>query len=56
MSLEEEVASARTEIVSDGYEMSVGEIMNLYRDKELKIDPAFQLSVVRTFGATCGVD
>lgn len=42
MSLEEEVASARTEIVSDGYEMSVGEIMNLYRDKELKIDPAFQ--------------
>lgn len=42
MSLEKEVISARTEIISDGYEMSVGEIMNLYRDKELKIDPAFQ--------------
>lgn len=42
MSLEEEVTAARTEIVSDGYEMSVGEIMNLYRDKELKVDPAFQ--------------
>jgi hypothetical protein len=42
MSLEEEVTAARTEIVSDGYEMSVGEIMNLYRDRELKIDPAFQ--------------
>lgn len=42
MPLEEEVAAARTEIVSDGYEMSIGEIMNLYRDKELKINPAFQ--------------
>ncbi|MEH6721679.1 MAG: DUF262 domain-containing protein [Aurantimonas endophytica] len=40
--LMEEVRVARTEIVSDGYEMSVGEILNLYRDDELKIDPAFQ--------------
>jgi len=42
MTLEEEVKSARTEIVSDGYDMSIGEVMNLYRDNELKIDPAFQ--------------
>jgi len=42
VSLEEEVKTARTEIVSDGYDMSFGEIMNLYRDNELKIDPAFQ--------------
>lgn len=42
MSLEDEVKAVRTEIVSDGYDMSVGEIINLYRENELKIDPAFQ--------------
>jgi len=42
MSLEEEIKSARTEIVSDGYDMSVGEIINLYRDEEILINPAFQ--------------
>ncbi|NDW53615.1 DUF262 domain-containing protein [Aliiroseovarius sp. PrR006] len=42
MSLEAEVKAARNEISPDGYEMSVGEIMNLYRDGELVIDPAFQ--------------
>ncbi|WP_188064236.1 DUF262 domain-containing protein [Sphingobium sp. KCTC 72723] len=42
MALEDEVKAARTEIVSDGYDMSIGEVMNLYRDNELKIDPAFQ--------------
>ncbi|GAA0626335.1 DUF262 domain-containing protein [Thalassospira tepidiphila] len=42
MPLEEEVKAARTEIVSDGYEMSIGEIINLYKDQELIIDPAFQ--------------
>ncbi|KFL45366.1 hypothetical protein IL54_0772 [Sphingobium sp. ba1] len=42
VALEDEVKAARTEIVSDGYDMSIGEVMNLYRDKELKIDPAFQ--------------
>jgi hypothetical protein len=42
MSLDEEIALARKEIVADGYEMSVGEIMNLYRDKEIVISPAFQ--------------
>lgn len=42
MSLEKEIQSARTEIVSDGYEMSVGEVMNLYRDNEIIISPDFQ--------------
>lgn len=42
MSLENEINSARTEIVSDGYDMSVGEIINLYRDKEIIISPEFQ--------------
>ncbi len=42
MSLDKEIAAARKEIVADGYDMSVGEIMNLYRDKEIVIDPSFQ--------------
>lgn len=39
MPLLEEVQSARKKVVTDGYEMSFGE---LYRDDELKIDPVFQ--------------
>lgn len=42
MSLEQEIKTARQEIVSDGYEMSIGEIINLYRDKEIFINPSFQ--------------
>jgi hypothetical protein len=42
MSLEEEIKYARREIVSDGYDMSVGEVINLYRDREIKISPDFQ--------------
>jgi len=42
MALAEEIGTARKVIVSDGYEMSIGELMNLYRDDELRIDPAFQ--------------
>jgi len=42
MSLEKEISEARTEIVSDGYDMSVGEVLNLYRDKEIFINPDFQ--------------
>lgn len=42
MSLSDEVKAARTEIVADGYEMSIGEVMNLYRDGELFITPEFQ--------------
>lgn len=42
MSLEKEISAARTEIVSDGYDMSVGEIINLYQNKEIIISPDFQ--------------
>ena len=42
MSLEEEIKAARSEVVSDGYEMSIGEIVNLYRDEEIRINPEFQ--------------
>lgn len=42
MTLGEEIQAARQVIVSDGYEMSIGELMNLYRDNELRIDPEFQ--------------
>jgi len=40
--LENEIRNARKKIVTDGYDMSVGEVMNLYRDGELTIDPVFQ--------------
>lgn len=42
MTLQDEVAAARKKVVTDGYEMSLGELINLYRDDELKIDPVFQ--------------
>jgi len=42
MALIEEVQKARQEVVTDGYEMSLGEVINLYRDGELVIDPVFQ--------------
>jgi len=41
MSLDEEIKIARQEIVKDGYDMSVGELMSLYREQELIINPAF---------------
>lgn len=42
MALQDEIALARREIVSDGYDMSVGELINLYRDGEIKIQPEYQ--------------
>ena len=42
MSLDEEINARRTEIRSDGYPMSIGELVNLYRDEELDIHPEFQ--------------
>jgi hypothetical protein len=42
MPIEYEIEEARKEIVSDGYDMSVGEIINLYRDHEIVISPDFQ--------------
>ena len=47
MTLLEEVQAARKKVVTDGYEMSLGELINLYRDEEIKIDPVFQRLVRR---------
>ena len=42
MSLDEEINARRAEIRSDGYPMSIGEIISLHRDDELDIHPEFQ--------------
>ena len=42
MALADEVQAARQQVVTDGYEMSLGELINLYKDEELVIDPVFQ--------------
>ncbi len=42
MSLNEEIEIARQQIVKDGYDMSIGELMNLYKDNELIINLEFQ--------------
>ncbi len=42
MGLDQEIAERRSEINSDGYPMSIGELINLYRDNELDIHPEFQ--------------
>jgi uncharacterized protein with ParB-like and HNH nuclease domain len=40
--LENEIIEKKNEISTDGYPMSIGEIANLYRDKEIDIHPEFQ--------------
>lgn len=42
VTLAEEIQVARKKVVTDGYDMSLGEVLNLYRDDELIIDPVFQ--------------
>ena len=42
MALHEDIQERRAEIRSDGYPMSIGELVNLYRDGELNIHPEFQ--------------
>ncbi|MDH5561419.1 MAG: DUF262 domain-containing protein [Deltaproteobacteria bacterium] len=42
MSLIEELEKAKQNINSDGYEMSIGELINLYRDGDIIISPAYQ--------------
>ena len=42
MSLDQEIEAQRAEIRSDGYSMSIGELISLYRDDELDIHPEFQ--------------
>ena len=40
--LELQIETARRQIVSDGYDMSVGELISLYKGKELIINPSYQ--------------
>lgn len=42
MSLEDEIQKASREIVKDGYEMSIGELISLYNEGDLVINPDFQ--------------
>lgn len=42
MKLEEEIEKSTNDIKTDGYPMSIGEIANLYREKDLVIFPEFQ--------------
>lgn len=40
--LTDELKNARRQVVTDGYEMSLGEIVSLYKSGELVIDPNYQ--------------
>lgn len=42
MSLQDEINQRSKEIYTEGYPMSIGELINLYRDKEIDIHPEFQ--------------
>lgn len=42
MNLEERISKNRKEIVTDSYEMSIGELINLYKDGDLIIRPEYQ--------------
>lgn len=42
MSLEDEVSKGRQVIHTDAYPMSIGELINIYRDNEIDIHPEFQ--------------
>ncbi|HVC94739.1 MAG TPA: DUF262 domain-containing protein [Pirellulales bacterium] len=42
MCLQDEIDKHRKDIHTDGYPMSIGELVNLYRDKELDLHPEFQ--------------
>lgn len=42
MSLQEEITKKSSEIYREAYQMSIGELINLYRDEELDIHPEFQ--------------
>ena len=42
MGLKDEIIEKRREMVVDSYPMSIGEMVNLYRDGELNVHPEFQ--------------
>lgn len=37
-----QINEARQNVKTDGYPMSIGELINLYKDGDIKLDPAFQ--------------
>ena len=42
MALKDEIEKQSTQIKTDSYQMSIGELLNLYRDDELDVHPEFQ--------------
>jgi Protein of unknown function DUF262 len=42
MSLEQQIATKAKEIHTDGYPMSIGEVISLYKDSDIDIHPEFQ--------------
>ena len=42
MSLKDEILEKRKDMVVDSYPMSIGEVMNLYKDGEIDVHPEFQ--------------
>jgi hypothetical protein len=42
MALQDEIAARQTDVKTDSYSMSIGEIINLYRSREIDIHPEFQ--------------
>ena len=42
MGLREEIDTRSKAISTDSYQMSIGELINLYRDNEIDIHPEFQ--------------
>ncbi len=42
MSLQKEIDTTRSEIRTDSYPMSIGELISLYESKEIDIHPEFQ--------------
>jgi len=48
MALQNEIDEKKKEISTDGYPMSIGELISLYKDDELDIHPEFQMFFRRT--------
>ena len=42
MGLQDEIIDKSSKIYRDSYQMSIGELINLYRDDEMDIHPEFQ--------------
>lgn len=42
MSLEDQIAERAKEIRTDGYAMSIGEVISLYKDRDIEVHPEFQ--------------